>query len=122
MTAACDRNATSRAGGLLTLGTLSMSSQRNGAVHTIRLCGELDVATTGRVEAELKRVEAGDARTIVVDLSGLAFISSTGVNLLVDAEARSRAASNSLTLLRAAPGVQRVVEICGLETALPFGD
>ncbi len=112
----------SRAQQLIEFGALSMSSERNGAVHTLRLSGELDLATTHRVEAELKRVEASGAQTIVIDLSDLSFINSTGVHLLVDAQARSRAQSNDLALLRGSAAVQRVLEICGVEAALPFDD
>ena len=115
-----ERSGPSRAEQLIELGALSMSSAREGAVHTIRLFGELDLGTTGRVEAELQRVEATDAWMIVVDLSGLTFISSTGVQLLIDGEVRSRADSQRLTLLRGSPAVQRVLEICGVDTALPF--
>lgn len=120
MTDSCDQSGPSRAEQLIELGALSMSSAREGAVHTICLVGELDLGTTGRVDAELQRVEATDAWMIVVDLSGLTFISSTGVQLLVDAEVRSRADSQRLTLLRGSPAVHRVLEICGVDAALPF--
>lgn len=117
-----DDSRRSRAQHMIELGALTVSSERNGPVHTLRLSGDLDLATTSRAEAELERVEASDARTIVIDLSDLAFINSTGVHLLVDAELRSRADANGLTLLRGSPTVQRVLQICGVETALPFAD
>ena len=120
MTDSCDQCGPSRAEQLIELGALSMSSAREGAVHTIRLFGELDLGTTDRVDAELRRAEATDAWLIVLDLSGLTFISSTGVQLLVDGEARSRADSQRLMLLRAPPAVHRVLEICGVDAALPF--
>jgi anti-anti-sigma factor len=107
---------------MIELGALSMSSERNGRVHTLRLSGDLDLATTNRVEAELKRTEASDARTIVIDLSDLTFLNSTGVHLLVDASLRSRADANGLSMLRGSATVQRVLQICGAETALPFTD
>lgn len=117
-----DHSRRSRARQVSELGALTMSSERNGSVHTLCLSGDLDLATTNRVEAELKRVEASDARTIVIDLSDLAFISSTGVHLLVDASLRSRADANRLSLLRGSPTVRRVLQICGVQTALPFAD
>ncbi|HEV2061121.1 MAG TPA: STAS domain-containing protein [Solirubrobacteraceae bacterium] len=120
MTDSCDQSGPSRAEQLIELGALSMSSAREGAVHTICLFGELALGTTDRVDAELQRVEATDAWMIVVDLSGLTFISSAGVQLLVDAEVRSRADSQRLALLRGPPAVQRVLEICGVGAALPF--
>jgi anti-anti-sigma factor len=117
-----DHSRPSRAQQVIDLGALIMSSERNGPVHTLRLSGDLDLATTDRVEAELRRIEASDARRIVIDLSDLAFINSTGVHLLVDAQLRWRTVENGLTLRRGSPTVQRVLRICGVETSLPFTD
>ncbi len=58
----------------------------------------------------------------MLDLSGLTFLDSTGVHLLVRAAARSRADSDRLTLLRGSPAVQRLLEICGVDEVLPFAD
>ena len=49
-----------RAAQLIKLGELSMSSEREGDVHSICLFGELDLATAEAVERELERVEATD--------------------------------------------------------------
>lgn len=72
------------------------------------------MATSPKLEDELLRVEATDARSIVLDLSGLDFIGSTGVKVIVAAEARSRADSNRLVLLRPSKTVARVFVICGM--------
>ena len=105
---------------LVELGQLSISSQRDGDAHVIGLSGELDLATAANVEQELRRVEATDASSIVVDLSGLTFMDSTGVRLLMQAQARSRADSDRLRLLRGPADVQRVFELCGVDGLLPF--
>ncbi|HTN25338.1 MAG TPA: STAS domain-containing protein [Solirubrobacteraceae bacterium] len=97
-----------------------MSSERDGEVHAIRLFGELDVASAGAVQAELERAEAGDARVLVLDLSGLTFMDSTGVRLVVTAHVRSRAHDGRLELVRGPAAVQRVFEICGVADLLPF--
>jgi anti-sigma B factor antagonist len=107
---------------LLELGQMTMLSEREGDVHTIAVAGELDVAGAGRVEQELRRVESTDVVSIVVDLSGLTFVESTGVRLLIEAQARSRADSGRLMLLRGPEDVQRVFELCGVEDRLPFAD
>jgi anti-sigma B factor antagonist len=107
---------------LLELGQMTMLSEREGDVHTIAVAGELDVAGAGRVEQELQRVESTDVVSIVVDLSGLTFVESTGVRLLIEAQARSRADSGRLMLLRGPEDVQRVFELCGVEDRLPFAD
>ncbi len=66
-----------------------MRSHRDGHVHTISLAGELDLlANSHDVEAELIRVEATDASTILLDLAGLTFMDSTAIRLLITAGPR----------------------------------
>jgi stage II sporulation protein AA (anti-sigma F factor antagonist) len=97
-------------------------SEREDGVHAIRLFGELDLATAAEAQRELERAEATDAEAIVLDLSGLTFIDSTGVRLLVAANARSRADANRLSVVRGQQPVQRVLELCGVVELLPFAD
>ncbi len=104
----------------LELGSLSLRSAREGDVHTIELTGELDLVNAVTVQHELERVEREDALTILIDLSELTFIDSTGVRLVLSAHARSVADGGRLTLLRGPRAVQRVFEICGVDELLPF--
>jgi anti-sigma B factor antagonist len=112
----------SRAELLRKLRSFTLRSERHGATHTIAPLGELDIATTPQLEAELLRVEATDAKSIVLDLSGLDFIGSTGVKVLVAADARSRADSNRLVLRRPSKNVSRVFVICGMGDWSAFSD
>ncbi|MEA2157468.1 MAG: anti-sigma factor antagonist [Solirubrobacteraceae bacterium] len=106
----------------LEFGELELTSGREGDVHTIVIAGELDVATAGRVERRLIEAEASDAAAIVLDLSGLTFMDSTGVRLVLSAHARSRADSNRLRLIRGPAAVHRVFELSGVDDTLPFDD
>jgi anti-anti-sigma factor len=117
-----ERREPSRAEMLIDLGALTVRSEREGDVHTIRLSGELDLATADDVQRELERVEATDADSILMDLSQLTFMDSTGVRLLVTAHARARVDSNRLTLLRGGRAVQRILQLSGVEALLPFAD
>lgn len=117
-----ERREPSRAEMLIDLGALTVRSERKGDVHIIRLSGELDLATADDVQRELERVEATNADSIVIDLSQLTFMDSTGVRLLVTAHARARADSNRLTLLRGGRAVQRILQLSGVEPLLPFAD
>ena len=107
---------------LIDLGELTIRSVREGGVHTVVLTGELDLATAADVDRVLEQVEATDAESIVLDLSGLTFMDSTGVRLVVNAHARSRADANRLTLRRGQAAVQRVMELSGVDVLLPFDD
>lgn len=111
-----------RAAEVIDLGELTVRSTREGDVLGIALSGELDLATADGVDAELERAEASDAASIVLDLSGLTFMDSTGVRLLIQAHARSRAHGDRLTLRRGPAAVQRVMELSGVDVLLPFAD
>ncbi|CAA9486762.1 MAG: hypothetical protein AVDCRST_MAG67-2181 [uncultured Solirubrobacteraceae bacterium] len=111
-----------RARDLVRLGDLTLTAEREGAVHSICLFGELDLANADAVQDELVRAEAGDADSILLDLSGVTFIDSTGIRLLVSAAARSRADADRFVLLRGGAAVQRVLQLTGLEDQLPFAD
>ncbi|MBA3747461.1 MAG: STAS domain-containing protein [Solirubrobacterales bacterium] len=104
------------------LGELSVRSRREGDVHTIGLAGEVDIATAAQVEQELLRAEATDVTAIVLDLGELSFIDSTGIRMLVMADARSRANGCRLTLRRPPQSVLRVLRLAGVEKLLPFAD
>jgi anti-anti-sigma factor len=111
-----------RAAECFELGQFSVRSDRDGVVHMISLSGELDLATAPAVERELERVEATDAGSIVLDLSDLTFMDSTGARLIIQAHQRSRADANRLALLRGPAAVQRVLELSGVSDLLPFAD
>jgi anti-anti-sigma factor len=107
---------------LIGLGELQIRADRVGHVHTIRLTGELDLANADRLQHALEAAESTDAATIVLDLAGLTFMDSTGVQVLVGAHVRSRAVSDRLTVLRGPAAVQRVLQLSGVEPLLPFAD
>lgn len=98
----------------------TLSSSRTGDRHLLSLSGELDVATAAGLEAELRRIEAGDADTIVVDLSRLTFIEPVGIGLLVHGDRRSRSNGKRFALVEPVPGVLRVFEICRIADRLSF--
>ena len=106
---------------VMEFGALKISCERDGDVYAICPSGELDLSTADLLQRELERLEASDPRWILLDLSGLTFIDSTGVRLLLSAHARSRD-SDRLTMLRGSAAVQRVLQLTGVADLLPFSD
>jgi anti-anti-sigma factor len=96
----------------------SISVDRSDETTVVVLEGELDIATTPGAEEELRRVEMNGARVIVLDLRGLTFMDSTGLRLLVAADARARDAGRRLVVVRGPAPVHRVLEITGLDGKL----
>jgi anti-sigma B factor antagonist len=96
-----------------------VAEKGTGAERTIRPAGELDIATAPQLEqALLEGRRAGDV--VVLDLSGLAFIDSTGLRVVVRATNAARDDGWTLRLRRARPQVQRIFDIAGIADALPF--
>jgi anti-sigma B factor antagonist len=81
-------------------------------LHIVALHGELDVASAGGLENSLVEL-AGS--TLVVDLSGLTFMDSSGIGALVRARNRIRAKGlGELVLTRPGEIVHKALEIVGL--------
>jgi anti-anti-sigma factor len=88
----------------------------------VALKGELDLSTVNKVEEELESLEAGGAKLIVLDMSRLTFLDSTGLRCLVTADQRARDAGGRLVLVRGPDAVQRVFTITRLEERLEMVD
>jgi anti-sigma B factor antagonist len=97
------------------------SEDRDGFVH-VALRGELDLSTVGKVQDELRRVEAASPPVVVLDLSKLTFLDSTGLRCLVTADERARDAGRRVVIVRGPDAVQRVFSITRLEERLEMVD
>lgn len=102
---------------------LSFQTTVTGDVAVVALSGELDVAGADLLEHELARV-AGDyaSARLVLDLSGLEFMDSTGLRLVVLVDERERAQNRRLTVVRGSDDVHRVFEITRMTERLHFVD
>ena len=88
--------------------------ERVGDAVVVRLTGELDLYNAHEVRNALVEQAAGEPARVVVDLSGVEFIDSTALGVLI--EARTKLANRRAFLL-AAPAVEtrRALEISGLD-------
>jgi len=82
--------------------------------------GELDMATVGAVDRELRRQRNAGFGKLVLDLSGLSFMDSTGLHLVTRWVAESSRDGFEFGLEPGPPAVQRVFELVDMTTGLPF--
>lgn len=88
----------------------------------IELRGELDLSTVGKVESELDQAEARQPPLIVLDMTGLTFLDSTGLRLVVTADERARGEGRRFVIVRGPDTVNRVFTITRLGERLDIVD
>ena len=92
---------------------------RDGNVH-LEIVGELDVASAGLLDAALLRAEATAAGLVVIDLTKVTFIDSTGLRAVLRAHARSEQKENRLRIIGGSEPIQRLFALAGVLERLPF--
>ncbi len=85
----------------------------------VELRGEVDLHTSTDLRRRITQLLAEGWTRIVVDLSGVEFMDSTGLGVLVGALRRLRDQEGSLALVGPREPVRRVLMVTGLDRVLP---
>jgi anti-sigma B factor antagonist len=101
------------------LAEFDVSVQRLDKAAVVRVAGELDLATTPALWAAIAALEQPCDR-IVLDLSDLAFIDSTGLSLTVAEYRRAARDGFDLVVAGADGQVLDVLRLTGLDVTLPL--
>jgi anti-sigma B factor antagonist len=87
------------------------------------VAGEIDLYTAPRLHGELvTALASGSPARIVVDMSGVEFCDSTGMNVLLAAQRRAREGGGDLQLAGPRPAIRKVLQVTGLETVFTVLD
>lgn len=84
--------------------------------------GELDVATVPILKAELEALRTAGFRRLILDLSSLDFMDSTGLRCILDYDAEARQDGFTIALFPGSQAVQRVFELTDTRAHLSFID
>lgn len=94
---------------------LRMESRREGEAAVLTLAGEVDVSNVAEVrEAGLKLLQS-DTKRLVVDLSEVTYMDSSGLGMLVGLLKRVRESGGEVAIAGARERVGRLFEITGLK-------
>ena len=95
--------------------------QRDDDVVVARLTGEVDISAAERTGKKIAEAVPSSARGLVVDMSGLEFMDSSGVSMLFSL-ARQVGSHRQQLRVVAPPGrpVSRVLQIVEFERAAPI--
>ncbi len=91
---------------------IEVSVSANEAVLT--LIGELDPHTAPMLDEEIAGVRAEGTTAVVLDLGGLGFMDSSGLRVIIAANADLEEQGGSLSLRAPSDTVRRLLEITGL--------
>jgi len=88
---------------------------------TVAVEGEFDMAQTFTLEPALERaLETPGLRALVLDLSRVTFLDSTGIGVVLWLASETQARGVELAIVPGPPEVQRVFATAGLAESLPF--
>jgi anti-sigma B factor antagonist len=100
--------------------SFKIHSELDGGDARLTLAGELDMATVPRVEQAVGALLEQGAHRLVVDLSALTFVDSSGLRMFITLNDRSAQEGFRLGLIRPTDQSLVVFQITGAEQNLPF--
>jgi anti-sigma B factor antagonist len=103
-------------------GELSIAVERTDRNLRLTARGEVDLASAPELEAHLRSVERADADWVVVDLSGVEFMDSSGLHVLLAARKRLAEQGRTLSISGVRAQVRRLMELSGTMRLFPVTD
>jgi len=105
------------------LSLLDVTSRANAdGTVLVKMAGDLDLASAEVLQQALFAIEKDRPPTLYLDLSGLGFMDSTGLRLILQASERAKKALSRLVLVPGRESVQRVFRVTGMQERLEFVD
>jgi anti-anti-sigma factor len=92
-----------------------------GAV-CLKIDGRLDGESAPEAEALVKELMKGDHRNLLFDLSGMEYISSAGLRVILMAVKQLQARKGKVVLCGLAPYVREVFDVSNFSSIIPIAD
>ena len=99
---------------------LTLVTRTEGDSTVVEVGGEIDVYTAPQLRERVVQLVAEGKVDLVLDLSGVEFLDSTGLGVLVGALNRVRAQDGSLALVLTQERILKIFEITGLRKVFPI--
>lgn len=101
---------------------LKVDTRSEGDLAVLTVSGEVDVFTAPDLDRAIAAQLAEGRTRLVIDLSSVSFLDSTGLGVLVKGLKGAREAGGSLTLVITSDRIRRIFDITGLDAAMPIFD
>lgn len=101
---------------------VQVTTEDVGTLTVVQVAGEIDVASADRLRERVGLVLSRGRTDLVVDLTGVTFMDSTGLGLLVGTLKRVRLAGGRLQLVVDSERLLKVFRITGLTSVFTIHD
>lgn len=103
--------------GKVRLVELDVSSRFHDDHTIVTISGEIDLYTAPRLHSELAALLAeGMPARVVINMSGVEFCDSTGMNVLLSCLRRARERGGELEIADPKPAVRKILQVTGLDS------
>ncbi len=99
--------------------SIDIKIENHGEVVIYRLRGSLDLATSPSVRAALMEAASEGKHEVIVDLTQLEFLDSTGLGALIGAHRRALEHNGNVRLVVREGAISRLLNITGLLRVFP---
>jgi anti-anti-sigma factor len=93
---------------------LTVTTTQDGETSTVTIVGEIDIATSTRVNRELDMALDRTPRRLHIVLAAVPFMDTTGVAVLLKARRRAHELGCGFSVTSTSPAIARLFEITGL--------
>ncbi len=101
---------------------LQIEMSEHGSTVVIKVSGMAAVEVVGQFSRALQEAAARKPRLLAVDLSGLSFISSTGLGGIVAAHVTCRKNDTRMYLINPKPFIREILDLTKLSSLFEFCD
>jgi anti-sigma B factor antagonist len=102
---------------------LDVRVERDGTDARVSAVGEIDLASTPYLDTALDGLTSNDAvRKIIVDLSGVTFLDSSGLHALFKRARGAEVDGYELEVVRTPAHIRRLFTLTGLDHVVRFGE
>ncbi len=102
------------------IGPFTCEVKREDGRAVVSPRGELDMATAGAVDQELRELRRAGVANILLDLGGLTFMDSSGLHLITKWVNEASKDGFELELKPGPPAVQRIFDLTAMSDSLPW--
>jgi anti-sigma B factor antagonist len=99
-----------------------IETETEGSSALVRIRGDLDLQVVDTVTDALIRIESDEPESLVIDLSRLSFMDSSGMGVIAAASIRAMDAGRRFAVVIPPPGVRQAFERTKLDEVITTSD